>query len=66
MSIYDKTVADLATSDLQELLDERAVENIRLEFKRQDVGKDEWLKKLSSFANTYGGYLVVGAEADSQ
>ncbi len=41
----------------------RPVENVRLEFKREVPGKNETLKKLSSCANTFGGYLVVGAEA---
>jgi hypothetical protein len=66
MSIYSKPITDLKTADLRELLDEDAVENICLEFKVQFPGKDETLKKLSSFANTYGGYLVIGAEADSK
>lgn len=65
MSIYDKPVSQIHSPDLQELLDEEAVENIRLEFKREVPAKDEALKKLSSFANTYGGYLIVGAAADS-
>ena len=38
---------------------------MRLEFKRDIPSKDETLKKLSSFANTYGGLMIVGAEADS-
>ena len=63
MSIFSTPIPALATADLQELLDDQAVENVRLEFKREVPGKDETLKKLSSFANTFGGYLVVGAEA---
>ena len=46
MSIYDKQISDLTPDDLQELLAETPVENIRLEFKREDVSKDEYLKKL--------------------
>ena len=65
MSIYDKGISHLTTEDLRILEAESAVENVRLEFKRDDPGKDEWLKKLTSFANTYGGYVVIGAEADS-
>lgn len=65
MSIYTSPLSQLGTGDLQELLDERAVENSRLEFKSLIPGKDDTLKKLSSFANTYGGIMVVGAEADS-
>jgi predicted HTH transcriptional regulator len=65
VSIFAKPVSQLATADLQELLLERAVENVRLEYKREVPNKDETLKKLSSFANTYGGFMVVGASASS-
>lgn len=66
MSIFDTPISALTQSDLNELLAERAVENVRLEFKKLAPERDECLKKLSSFANTFGGYLVVGAEADSK
>ncbi len=66
MSIFAKSITTLATADLQELLTEQAVENIRLEFKSAPPSKDEMLKKLSSFANTYGGYVVVGATEDGK
>ena len=66
MSIYTKSMTDITTADLQELLDEKAVENIRLEFKLEIPHKDEMLKKLSSFANTFGGYAVIGAKANSK
>src|SRR6266550_3277541 len=66
MSIFNKSITTLVTADLQELLTEQAVENIRLEFKGISPSKDEMLKKLSSFANTYGGYVVVGATEDGK
>src|ERR1035437_4993974 len=66
MSLFAKPITNISTADLQELLAEQAVENIRLEFKRDVPDKDEVLKKLSSFANTFGGLLVVGAEANSK
>jgi hypothetical protein len=66
MSIFDKSITALGTADLQELLAEQAVENIRLEFKAVPPSKDEMLKKVSSFANTYGGYVVVGATEDGK
>jgi predicted HTH transcriptional regulator len=66
MSLFAKPVANISTDDLQELLVEQAVENIRLEFKRDVPDRDDTLKKLSSFANTFGGLLIVGAEADSK
>src|SRR5437016_2001930 len=65
MSIFSKSTDQLATSDLAELLAEPTVENVRLEFKLQDPAKDEALKKLTSFANTFGGYVVIGAEGDN-
>lgn len=65
MSIYDKSIEKLESSDLSELLTEKAIENVRLEFKLIVPTKDEMLKKLSSFANTFGGYLVIGAESES-
>ncbi len=63
MSIYTKPLSQLTFADLQELLNNKAVENLRLEFKREVPDKDETLKKLSSFANTFGGFVVVGASA---
>jgi Putative DNA-binding domain len=65
MSIFTKPISQLATDDLQELLREKAVENARLEFKSEVPNKDETPKKLSSFANAFGGFMVVGAKASS-
>jgi predicted HTH transcriptional regulator len=65
MSIFAKPVTQITPEDLQELVTEHAVENVRLEFKREIPDKDETLKKLSSFANTFGGDLVIGAAAGS-
>lgn len=65
MSIYNTPVDRLTTGDLVELLAAQAIENARLEFKRDVPGPEETLKKLSSFANTYGGHLIVGAEGQS-
>src|SRR5579862_2821925 len=66
MSIFTKPVSQLVPQDLEELLLDTAVENIRLEFKSEIPDKDETLKKISSFANTFGGYVVVGAKANSK
>ncbi len=66
MSIYTTPISQLTTSDLMALLQEKAVENLRLEFKRDVPEKDETVKKLSSFANTFGGLVVIGAAAQSK
>ena len=65
MPFFSKDITDITTDDLAELLTDGAVENVRLEFKSQPPGPDETLKKLSGFANTFGGYLIVGASASS-
>ena len=65
MSIYTTSLSQLGTADLQELLNDGAVENARLEFKLVAPNKDDTLKKLSSFANTFGGFMVIGASARS-
>src|SRR5580765_3829893 len=65
MSIFAKPVSQLEPNDLQQLVLGNAVENIRLEFKSRVPDKDETLKKISSFANSFGGFLVIGAAANS-
>src|SRR5437016_2607694 len=65
MSIFTKPLSQLEFADLQELIQDKAVENVRLEFKLEVPNKEETLKKLSSFANTYGGFMIIGAEAKS-
>jgi hypothetical protein len=65
MSVFTEPLSQLSTADVQELLQDHAVENIRLEFKSEIPDKDETLKKLSSFANSFGGFMVVGAKANS-
>src|SRR5690242_750849 len=65
MSFFTTPPSQLDTARLKELLDSPAIENVRLEFKREVPDKDETLKKLSSFANTFGGDMVIGARANS-
>lgn len=65
MSFYTTAVAQLTTAHLQALLDDAAVENARLEFKLEVASKDETLKKIAAFANTFGGSIIIGARANS-
>lgn len=64
MSIFSKQVSEITFNDIEELSLDEAQENIRLEFKRESPDKDEWVKKISSFANTFGGHIVIGAGED--
>jgi hypothetical protein len=66
MSIFTTPFPQLGTADLQELIEQKAVENVRLEFKLEIPSKDDTLKKLSSFANTFGGFMVIGGKAPSK
>lgn len=63
MSIFGKATSQIGPGDLNDLLDAAAIENVRLEFKREIPTKDETIKKLSSFSNTFGGWVVIGAQA---
>jgi len=65
LSIFSTPISKLTFPDIEELLTGNAVENVRLEFKREVPKKEEILKKISSFANTFGGYIVIGAEGDN-
>jgi Schlafen, AlbA_2 len=62
MPFYTTPISKLTEADLQELVTHNSVENLRLEFKSEVPKEDQTVKKLSSFANTYGGIIVVGAE----
>src|SRR6267143_4257675 len=65
MAIFEKTVDEYSYKDLEELLG--VVESTILEFKSALDPSDPWndlLKELVSFANTYGGYLILGAKVD--
>lgn len=57
----------LNEADLQSLVEAGAAEGHRLEYKREPYGagddaKREFLKDLSSFANSFGGHLIIGIE----
>jgi hypothetical protein len=64
MSIYTKQIEDIEYVDLQELVTEKASENTRLEFKQEVPARDDLMKTVSSFTNTYGGHLVIGVKQD--
>lgn len=61
--IFDKDIDNLTKDDLEDLIGEE--ENHYLEFKEQlniktDEAKLEFLKDVSSFANSSGGYIILG------
>lgn len=61
---------DVTEADLRRLIDQPVSESRQLDYKREpggggDKAKFEFLKDITAFANTLGGYLIVGiAEVD--
>jgi len=60
---------DVGEADVVQLIDDASVEGLSVEFKRDMYGnsdgdRKEFLKDLSSFANSAGGHLVIGVEED--
>lgn len=52
-------------ADLQQLWDKEVAEGVLVDYKRDlyggsDLEKKEFLKDVSSFANTAGGHLIIG------
>lgn len=60
MGIFAKTVDAYNYQDVAELIG--ASESVMLEFKSKVDNDDDLLKELVAFANTFGGYLIIGAE----
>ncbi len=68
-SIFQKSFDSITSADVQNLLDIKYKERQRMEYKREMYGwgdekKREMLRDISSIANAYGGFLIVGIEAD--
>ena len=67
MSIFKPNLADVDEADIGRLVEDMQAEGLHLEFKRDmygnaDADKKEFLKDLSSFANSSGGHLVIGVD----
>lgn len=68
---FSTSVREMSLDEVGSLYRERVQENIRLEYKRelpQDRAdfKQVLAKELSSLANTYGGYVIIGIATDQQ
>jgi len=64
--LFSKPIADLCYEDVEEFC-RRFRENIRVEYKStfDDNVKRKLPKVLSSFANSYGGILIIGIRANA-
>lgn len=68
MSLTDKPFDKLSEADFQELIDNKVPESKTLDYKVElkftDRDKREFLADVSSFANTAGGYLLIGIKEE--
>lgn len=69
MSIFQPVLDEVAEVDLAQLVTDSQHEGLNLEFKRDmygtsDADRKEFLKDLSSLANSAGGHLVIGIGED--
>jgi predicted HTH transcriptional regulator len=70
-NIFQKNFDQLVGSDITNLIDTKYKERQGMEYKREmygrnDSDKKELLRDISSIANAYGGYLIVGIETDDE
>lgn len=70
MSLGNLNFDDISLNDLKELINVGVPEGLNIDYKRDlygnsDHDKKEVLKDISSFANSFGGHLIIGiAEAN--
>ena len=64
--LFDKPLREVGMDDLSRLSDRNISEGLYVEFKRTLPETQDVTKVISSFANTHGGYYIIGiAEEDT-
>lgn len=64
LNINNKPWNKLRFSDVQKLLDGADDETFFFEFKADGERPEKLIKEVSAFANTYGGYILLGIDDD--
>ncbi len=67
VSVFKPILEDVVEADVAQLVTDAQHEGLNVEFKRDlygnaDADKKEFLKDLSSFANSAGGHLIIGVD----
>ena len=64
ININNKSWDEVSSIDIEHLLSEEFEENCFFELKADDESPEKIAKEISSFANTYGGYILLGINDD--
>ena len=54
----------LAIDDLSELITRKVAEGLYVEYKSTFQSNEKTARSIASFANSYGGWYIVGIEAE--
>lgn len=64
ININNKSWDKVRSSDIKKLLSDEFEENCFFELKADDVQPEKLASEISAFANTYGGYILLGVNDD--
>lgn len=65
-SLFTTTLADIEYDDVVAFCNEQLPESVNLDYKREMPAGEKLAKTISSFANTFGGIVVIGVDEDDQ
>jgi Putative DNA-binding domain len=70
MALSNKSFEEISESDLNDQVSAGVPEGVLLDYKRDLYGRSdadirEFLKDISSFANTSGGHLIIGIDENA-
>ncbi len=66
ININGKQWNQISKEDIETLLASDDDENFFFEYKNEDVSTKKLIKEISAFANTYGGYIIIGIDDDKK
>lgn len=64
MSIFTKPIEKINYEDVEAFCEQKVEEGFRVEYKRKIDNNKKLADEIASFANTYGGIIIVGVEDD--